>query len=51
MVSRTGKEAEEKKGMSRIHEGPILTGTSENTKCLPYLSICIIEGTRTLVHC
>jgi len=51
MVSRTGKEAEEEKAMSRVHEGPILTGTSENTNYLPFLSICIIEGTRTLVHC
>ena len=51
MVSRTGKEAEEEKGMFRVHEGPILTGTSANTNYLPYLSICLIEGARTFVHC
>lgn len=35
MVSRTGKEAEEEKGMFRVHEGSIPTGTSANTNYLP----------------
>ena len=50
-MSRTGKEAEEEKGVFRVHKGAIPTGTSENTNYLPYLSLCIREGTRTRAHC